>query len=346
MLTATSDSAPMPAGTEDRLLQFAGLVSAALSNVQARTELQSLADEQAALRSVAELAAQDVPAEEVLAAVARQASRLTDVDFSTLLRFEPDGSTEIAALEGAPAGVVVGMRGPATGDGATQRIWRTGRPARIENLAESSGQWAQVAHGHGFTTSAAVPILIQGTLWGVLVVVGRDKPLPAQIHTHLTSFAELAATAIAAAQARRELEQLAEEQSALRRVAEFVARGEVLPEVFASVAGEASHLFGNLAAALLRYESGEIAVVVAECNSPLPIGFQVPVAPDTPAGEVLRTGRTCRIDRDIGAGLVGIPADFNAASCVVAVPVAVDGHVWETSASGPSFPCLRQPKIA
>jgi GAF domain-containing protein len=179
MLTATSDSAPMPAGTEDRLLQFAGLVSAALSNVQARTELQSLADEQAALRSVAELAAQDVPAEEVLAAVARQASRLTDVDFSTLLRFEPDGSTEIAALEGAPAGVVVGMRGPATGDGATQRIWRTGRPARIENLAESSGHWAQVAHGHGFTTSAAVPILIQGTLWGVLVVVGRDKPLPA-----------------------------------------------------------------------------------------------------------------------------------------------------------------------
>ena len=328
MLTATSDSAPVPAGTEERLLQFASLVSAALSNVQARTELQSLADEQAALRSVAELAAQDVPAEEVLAAVARQASRLTDVDFSTLLRFEPDGSTEIAALDGAPSGITVGMRAPATGDGATQLVWRTGRPARIDNLAESSGHWAQVAHGRGFTTSAAVPILSQGTLWGVLVVVGRDKPLPAQIHAQLTSFAELAATAIAAAQARRELQQLAEEQSALRRVAELVARGAALPEVFASVAVEASHLFRNLASALLRYESDKFAVVVAESNSPLPIGFQVPAGPGTPDGEVLRTGRPYRIDRVTGPGLAGLPADFNAASCVVAVPVAVEGHVW------------------
>ena len=328
MLTATSDSAPLPAGTEERLLQFAGLVTAALSNVQARTELQALADEQAALRAVAELAAQDVPAEEVLAAVARQASRLTDVDFSTLLRFEPDGSTEIAALDGAPAGVAVGMRGPASGDGATQRVWRTGRPARIDNLAESSGHWAQVAHGHGFSTSAAVPILIQGTLWGALIVVGRDKPLPAQIHTHLTSFAELAATAIAAAQGRRDLQQLAEEQSALRRVAELVARGAALPEVFASVAVEASHLLGHLDAALLRYESGEVAVVVAGSSSLLPIGFQVPAAPGTPAGEVLRTGRSSRLDRVVGPGLVGLPGDFNAAASVVAVPVAVEGHVW------------------
>ena len=46
------------AGTEERLVQFAGLVTAALSNVQARTELQALADAQAALRAVAELAAQ------------------------------------------------------------------------------------------------------------------------------------------------------------------------------------------------------------------------------------------------------------------------------------------------
>jgi signal transduction histidine kinase len=329
MLTATSDNAPMPAGTEDRLLQFAGLVTAALSNVQARTELQALADEQAALRAVAELAAQDVPAEKVLAAVARQASRLTDVDFSTLLRFEPDGSTEIAALDGAPAGIAVGMRGPASGDGATQRVWRTGRPARIDNLAESSGHWAQVAHGHGFSTSAAVPILIQGTLWGALIVVGRDKPLPAQIHTHLTSFAELAATAIAAAQGRRELQQLAEEQSALRRVAELVARGAALPEVFISVAVEASHLLGNVAAALLRYEPQEAAVIVAGSNSPLPVGFRVPATPGTPSGEVLRTGRPCRLDHAAGPGLAGMPAGFDAAaSRVVAVPVAVEGRIW------------------
>ena len=338
MLTATSDASPLPAGSEERLLQFTGLVTAALANIQARSEIQALADEQAALRSVAELAAQDVPADEVLAAVASQASRLTGVDFSTLLRYEPDASTEIVALDGAPPGIAVGMRAPGTGDGAVQRVWRTGHPARIDNLAEMSGHWPQVAHGHGFSTSAAVPIIIHGTLWGALVVVGRDKPLPSQIHTHLTSFAELAGTAISAAQARRQLQQLAEEQGALRRVAELVARGAVLPEVFTAVAAEASSLLGNLAAALLRYESGKIAVVVAECNSPLPIGFQVPAAPGTPTGEVLRTGRPYRIDRVIGAGLVGMPADFNAASRVVAVPVAVEGHVWGNLSIRSEFP--------
>lgn len=328
MLTATSEAAPLPSGTEGRLLQFAGLVSAAVSNVQARTELQSLIDVQIALRSVAELAAQDVPAGEVLAAVAREASRLTDVDTSTLLRFESDGSTEITALAGAPAGIEVGMRGPATGDGATQRIWQTGQPVRIDNLAGNSGHWAQVAHGRGYNMSAGVPILIQGTLWGALIVLGRDKPLPTEIHTQLTHFAELAATAIAATQSRRELQQLAEDQSALRRVAELVARGSALPEVFASIADEASQLFGNLAAALLRYESQESAVLVAECNSSLPIGVQVPSTPGTPTGQVQRTGRPHRTDRVDGAGPDGTAPEFNAASRVVAVPITVEGHVW------------------
>jgi signal transduction histidine kinase len=327
MLTATSDAEPLPFGTEERLLQFAGLVSAALANVEARTELQALADQQAALRSVAELAAQDVPADEVLAAVARQASRLTDVDFSTLLRFEPDGSTQIAALDGAPEGVAVGMRAPATGNGATQQVWRTGQPARVDNLAGASSQWAQIAHGHGFSTSAAVPILIQGTLWGVIVVVGRDKPLPAQIHTHLTSFAELAATAIAAAQTRRELQQLAEEQSALRRVAELVAHGTALPEVFALVAVEASQLLDNHATALLRYGSDDMAVVIAECNSPLPIGFEVPATDGTPSG---------------------MPADANVATQVVAVPIAIEGHIWGSLSvrSESSLPAATEERLA
>jgi GAF domain-containing protein len=344
MLTATSAAVPLPAGTEERLLQFAGLVTVALSSVQARTELQKLADEQAALRSVAELAVQDVPAHEVLAAVARQASRLTDVDFSTLLRFEPDGSTEIAALDGAPPGVAVGMRAPATGDGATQRVWRTGRPARIDNLAESSAHWPQVAHGHGFNTSAAVPILTQGTLWGVLVVVGRDRPLPEQIHTHLTSFAELAATAIAAAQSRRELQQLAEEQSALRsvaerlareqaallRVAQLVARGTPEAELFDAVAIEASGLIGGEGANLVRFDGPRTFTIIATCGGPAPVGLKVeiPEDDDGTASEVIRTHRTARRDnyRTSAAPLfTDVPY---AQGSSVSVPIIVEGRLW------------------
>jgi len=348
MLTATSDADPLPAGTEDRLLQFTGLVTAALANIEARDELQALADEQAALRSVAELAAQDVPADEVLAAVASQACQLTGVDFSTLLRFEPDGSTEIVALDGAPPGVSVGMRAPGNGDGAVQRVWRTGHPARIDNLAGMSGHWPQVAHGHGFSTSAAVPILIHGTLWGALVVVGRDKPLPSQIHTHLTSFAELTGTAISAAQARRQLRQLAEEQGALRRVAELVARGAALPEVFTAVATEASSLLGNLAATLLRYDPDDVAVAVAVSNSPVPLGLRIPAVPGTAVGEVLLTGAPFRVDSLQEAPLPWLATELGIAAGV-AVPVTVEGRVWgvlTSSSAGPPLPVGTEDRLA
>ncbi len=287
---------------------------------------------------------QDVPAYEVLAAVARQASRLTDVDFSTLLRFEPDGSTEIAALDGAPPGVAVGMRAPAGSDGATRRVWRTGRPARIDNLADSSAHWAQVVHRHGFNTSAAVPILIQGTLWGVLVVFGRDRPLPAQIHTQLTSFAELAATAIAAAQSRRELEQLAEEQSTLRsmaerladeqsallRVAQLVARGTPETELFDAVAIEASGLIGGEGANLVRFNGPRTFTIIATCGGPAPVGLKVEIAEDDDgtASEVIRTHRPARRDnyRTSAAPLfTDVPYALGSS---VSVPIIVESRLW------------------
>ncbi len=344
MLTATSATTPLPAVTEERLLRFAGLVTVALSSVQARTELESLADEQAALRSVAELAAQDVPDHEVLAAVARQASRLTDVEFTTLLRFEPDGSTEIAALDGAPPGIAVGMRAPATGDGATQRVWRTWRPARVDNLAESSAHWPQVAHSHGFTTSAAVPILIHGTLWGALVVVGRDRPLPAQIHTHLTSFAELAATAIAAAQSRREVQQLAEEQGTLRsvaerlageqaallRVAQLVARGTPEAELFDAVAIEASGLIGGEGANLVRFDGPRTFTIIATCGGPAPVGLKVEVPDDDDgtAREVIRTHRPARRDNHRTSAAPLFSDGTYGPGSSVSVPIIVEGRLW------------------
>ncbi len=101
MLTATSGVRPLRAGTEDRLEQFARLVAAAVGASQARAELQALADEQAALRRVAELAARGAPIADVLDAVAVEGSRLSGVEFTALVRFEPDGSSEVVALVGA-----------------------------------------------------------------------------------------------------------------------------------------------------------------------------------------------------------------------------------------------------
>ena len=278
ILTATSLAEPLPAGTEDRLNHFAQLVSAVLTNAQSQDRLRALVEEQAALRRVAELAAQDASAERVLEAVAVEASGLASVEFGMVLRYvDQDGGNQIVALGGAPDNFVLGARAPGAGDGSVHRVWRTGRAARVENLGQMSGLWPQLAAERGFTTSAGVPITIRGALWGALIVAGRGDPFPQQIEQYLASFADIAATAIAATGARQELRRVAEEQTALRRVAELVARGAGLDEVFHAAATESSTLLGSIGATLVRYEDGYTAVVVAVCGSPVPAGSRVPV---------------------------------------------------------------------
>ena len=79
---------PLPAEAEQRLEEFAGLVSAALANAQARSEVQTLADEQAALLRVAERVARGDPPDEVFATVTAEARQLLGGQPMTLTRFE------------------------------------------------------------------------------------------------------------------------------------------------------------------------------------------------------------------------------------------------------------------
>jgi signal transduction histidine kinase len=311
MLTATSTTGPLPPGTEDRLDQFARLVSAALANGQSQAEMHALVEEQAALRRVAELAAQDAPADKVLQAVAVEASGLAGVEFGMVLRYvDRDGGNQIVALDGAPDNFALGMRAPGTGDGSVHRVWRSGRAARVERLGLMSGLWPQLAHERGFTTSAGVPITIRGALWGALIVAGRGESFPRAIEQQLASFAELAATAIAATDARQELRMVADEQAALRRVAELVARGATPGEVFTAAARETSALLGSDGATLVRYEGdGGYAsgVAVAVSNGPVAPGVRVPLDTDSAPG-----------------------------GGVAAAPVIVEGRVWGALTTNPS----------
>lgn len=296
---------PVPQPIEENLANFAELAATAISAADARQELRLLADEQAALRRVAELAAHEAPAEEVLRRVAVEASTLAGVDFSTLLHYEPDGGSVIVALDGAPAGIEVGLRSPPGGDGSVQRVWRTGRPARVDNLAEMSGYWPQLAHRHGFNASAAVPVVIHGRLRGALVVVGRGEAFPHSIEEHLANFADMAGAAVSAADARQELMLLAKEQAAVRRVAELVARGAALDETFAAIAGETSALLGNPATWLLRDGLDQPSVVVARSSGSVPIGSEPSFGGDRAASE-----------------------PTTARDAAVTVPITVDGHPW------------------
>jgi signal transduction histidine kinase/uncharacterized protein YoaH (UPF0181 family) len=325
MLTATSPSQPLPPGTEDRLAQFAQLIAVAVGNSQARTAFTTLADEQAALRRIAELSARGMSADDVLRAVAVEGSRLSGVDFTTVLRFEPDGSTEIVAIDGAPAGVVVGMRASAAGDGAVQQLWRTGRAARVDDLAGVAGRWPQIAHRAAFTASVAAPILLQGALWGALVVVSRDHPLRRGIEDLLVRFADQVGIAISAVDARLRLRALADEQAALLRVAELVARGAAADEVFVAISDEASALLGELPVALMLYDDGG-AVVVATCNCPAPVGLHVPFSAGTAIDRMYRTGRPAHMDTYEDTPLADITREVGITS-TTAVPIIVEGRV-------------------
>src|SRR5262249_42083883 len=80
IIAATSQDEPLAAATESRLGQFTGLVATAIANAEARGALSRLADEQAALRRVAVLVAQQPSPEEIFAVVAEAVGSLLGAD--------------------------------------------------------------------------------------------------------------------------------------------------------------------------------------------------------------------------------------------------------------------------
>ena len=92
--------------------------------------------------------------------------------------------------------------------------------------------------------------------------------------------------------ARQELERLAREQDALRRVATLVAKAASPDEVFSAVAEEVAQLWEADIAAVLRYEPGGRATIVGGWGDPgphLPVGGRLTVAGESVSVSVLRT---------------------------------------------------------
>src|SRR5262249_50056585 len=132
-------------------------------------------------------------------------------------------------------------------------VSQTGRAARIDDFAEASGPATEAVRELGFRAAVGVPVTVEGRLWGFIAVHSGVGPLPTGTEARLAGFTELAATAIANAQARVELRGFAEEQAALRRVATQVAQGGSPEEVFAAVTEEAGRLLHTDHATMARY---------------------------------------------------------------------------------------------
>ena len=215
---------------------------------------------------------------------------------------------------------------------APAMVWRTGRSARVDEDLWSSVP-DPVADGLrelGIRSMVASPIIVEGRLWGVVTALTRRGPFPSDAADRMADFMELAATAIANAQAEQELRELADTQAALRRLAMLVARGEPPEAVFAAVTREALRHFGNGTARMIRYELDGTATLVANEGTTGPhvrVGERWEGYP--PAGltaTVLRTGQAARVDdyRGIPGGEPYLGEGLRSA---VATPIHVNGRL-------------------
>src|SRR5829696_1173894 len=166
----------------------------------------AIAEEQAALRRVATLVAGTAPPAAVFAAVAEEAGQLLAADLAHTFRYEPDDTVSVVAGWSRQSDhLAVGSRYPLHPSMVTALVRRTGQSARTDTDPPSS-PLADEARRLGVCSTVGCPITVEGRLWGLIgVSSSRPEPLPANTEARLTDFAELAATAIANAQARAEL---------------------------------------------------------------------------------------------------------------------------------------------
>jgi signal transduction histidine kinase len=307
------------------------------SSAEAPAALQQRADEQGALRRVAEIVAHGATPEVVFEAVAREASCLLQGIPVTLSRFEHDeNALVVLAEEAGPA--PVGTRATFRTDSRIARVRDESRTVRVDDYTVEPDH--DLAMRFGLAASVAAPIVVDDEVWGMFTATSATGPLARDAERRLEEFAELTAAAIGNAQARARVQELADEQGALRRVAEVVARGAPLADVFAVVAREASALLGDRSAALMRHDPDELGTVVAAYNSPAPIGLRVPSGPETPIGEMYRTRQPLRVALVAETTLRDVAQEVGVTSAV-AVPITVNGRIWgnlSTSSDGPPIP--------
>src|SRR5262249_51023807 len=172
-----------PEDAERRLGDFAALVAQAIANAEAREHLASLAEEQAALRRVATVAASGSPRHDVLDAVGAEVGAQFDAQTVALMRWEGvHDEVRVVGAWNAPEedSIAIGCVYRARGDNATIRMLETGPAARGEEegrvMDESDdGEW----HELGRRSVISAPLIVAASLWGSLTAIrSRGAPFP------------------------------------------------------------------------------------------------------------------------------------------------------------------------
>jgi signal transduction histidine kinase len=172
------------------------------------TRLQALLAEQAALRRVATMVAAGTPAPALLGRVCEELGKLLEVKATDMIRFEDD---RFATVVGSWTGndtpsFPVGERVLVEGETVTAKLYRSGRPERVDDYDHVQGEVAARLREFGIRSVVGAPIYVAGRLWGALMASSElAHAFPAGTEVRIGSFAELVTAALANVDAREQL---------------------------------------------------------------------------------------------------------------------------------------------
>jgi PAS domain S-box-containing protein len=197
----------LPDDIEERLEEFTRLLVAAISNTQAREELDRVINEQSALRRIATLVAQDADPRTIFDAVCVETGRIFDASTVNLARFSDEGlNVTMAGWSHRGVHIPTGSVLPLEGESINKLVRETRAPGRYDTYEQAAGPLAARLRELGVRSEVGAPVLVDGRVWGALIA-GTDEPepLPVGIELRLAGFAELIATAVSNAAKRTEL---------------------------------------------------------------------------------------------------------------------------------------------
>jgi signal transduction histidine kinase len=237
------------------------------------TRLQALLAEQAALRRVATMVAGSTPAPALFGRVCEELGELLAVKTTDMIRYEDDGfATVVGTWTGNDTpSFPVGERVPVEGETVTAKLYRSGRPARVDDYDDVEGELAARLREFGIQSVVGAPIYVAGRLWGAIMVSSElAHAFPAGTEVRISSFAELVTAALANVDAR---EQLAASRARIVEAADAARR-----RIERDLHDGAQQRLVSLALSLRHLESGlepdspalrELAVARAELDAAL-----------------------------------------------------------------------------
>jgi signal transduction histidine kinase len=304
-------------------------------------ELERVAAEQAALRRIATLVAEGAAPTEVFENLAQEVAQVTgDVDCAVCQDFGDGTIAVLGAWGDWDLGKIrIGERFAVDGSSVFVRVRDAGGRYRTGEHSTTSGAIVERGEEYGIHSAGGCPIVVGGRVWGVVVLARYDdEPLPPESESRIAQFAELAGTAVANFAAQREVARLADEQTALRRVATLVAEGGPPNDVFDAVAVELADVLRADYVVVCRYElDSELTVLAHRGTASLEVPWSTRMSHDGGSVEavVWRTGWSARLE-----SCEGVPdtiADLARAEGVevtLGAPVVVAGRLWGVATVG------------